>query len=417
MSAPTVTDPDLESVAWDLSPLLQGAGEDDAQATADRLLEESQVRADAFAERYAGKVGELDGPGLAEAMRELAELHDVVGRVGNYAMLWFSTDTADPRRGALLQRIQERGTQIETRLLFWDLEWAAVEDARADELLAHPDLEFARHHLRTARRYRPHLLSEPEERIHAEKSLTASSAWTRLFAEQASAIRVDLDEPEETPLELALARLHDADRSVRAHAAERITAALQPGLRTRAFVFNTLLADKMVDDRLRGYPHWLSARNLSNEASDESVQALVDAVVARYELPRRWYRLKAQMLGVERLADYDRMAAVTQDEERFGWNESVELVMDSYRTFSGELGDVAQEFFSSPYIDAPPRPGKRGGAFCAYTVPSAHPYLMLNHTGRRRDVLTLAHELGHGVHASLARPQGIFHQGTPLTLA
>ena len=417
MSAPAVTDPDLEGVAWDLAPLLEGAGEDQAQDAADRVLEQAQERADAFAQRYAGKVGELDGAGLAEAMRELADLHDAVGRVGNYAMLWFSTDTADPRRGALLQRIQERGTQIETRLLFWELEWAAVDDARADTLLEHPELEFARHHLRQARRYRPHLLSEPEERIFAEKSLTANSAWARLFAEQASAIRVDLDESDDVPLELALARLHDADRPVRAHAAERITAALEPGLRTRGFVFNTLLADKMVDDRLRGYSHWLASRNLANEASDESVEALISAVVARYELPRRWYRLKAQLLGIDRIADYDRMAAVTEDEERFGWTESVDLVMDSYRSFSPELGDVAQEFFAAPYIDAPPRPGKRGGAFCAYTVPSAHPYLMLNHTGRRRDVLTLAHELGHGVHASLARPQGIFHQGTPLTLA
>jgi oligoendopeptidase F len=418
MSAPTTADPDLEAVNWDLSPLLDGAGEEEAQAAAERVLDEVVERADAFAGRHAGRVAELDGAGLVEAMRELADLHDRVGRVANYAALWFSTDTADPRRGALLQRIQERGTRIETTLLFWDLEWAALDDARAEELLAADGLEFARHHLRQARRYRPHLLSEPEEKIHAEKALTSSSAWTRLFAEQASAIRVELDdEPEPVPLELALARLHDGEREVRRHAAERVTDALQPGLRTRAFVFNTLLADKMVDDRLRGYPHWLAARNLSNEASDESVQALIDAVVARYELPRRWYRLKARLLGVDRLADYDRMAAVTADEERFAWKESVGLVLDSYASFSEELGAAGEAFFSAPYIDAPPRPGKRGGAFCAYTVPSAHPYLMLNHTGRRRDVLTLAHELGHGVHASLARPQGIFHQSTPLTLA
>jgi oligoendopeptidase F len=424
MSAPASEDPRLESVHWDLSRLLDGAGEDEAQASAERALDEVQTRAQAFAERHSGNVAGLDGPGLVEAMRELAELHEIVGRVGHYAMLWFSTDTADPRRGALLQRIQERGTQIETALLFWDLEWAALEDARADELLAADGLGFARHHLRQARRYRPYLLSEPEEKILAEKSLTANSAWTRLFAEQSSAIEVDLgrahaeggsDEP--VPLELALARLHDADREVRRDAAERVTAALEPGLRTRAYIFNTLAADKMVDDRLRTYPHWLAARNLANEASDESVQALIDAVVARYELPRRWYRLKARLLGIERLADYDRMAAVTSEDEHFGWDESVKLVMDSYRTFSRELGEVADTFFSEPYIDAPPTPGKRGGAFCAYTVPSAHPYLMLNHTGRRRDVLTLAHELGHGVHASLARPQGVFHQSTPLTLA
>jgi oligoendopeptidase F len=418
MTAPVAEDPDLEAVNWDLSPLLEGAEESDAQAAAERVLDDVQARAEAFGRRHAGRVGELDGPGLVDAMAELADLQDRLGRVGNYAMLWFSTDTADPPRGALLQRIQERGTRIETTLLFWDLEWAALDDERAEELLAADGLDFARHHLRQARRYRPHLLSEPEEKIHAEKSLTAHSAWTRLFAEQASAIRVDLDEGEEpATLELALSRLHDAEREVRRHAAERISAALEPGLRTRAFVFNTLLADKMVDDRLRNYPHWLASRNLANEASDESVEALIAAVVARYELPRRWYRLKARLLGIDRLADYDRMAAVTADDERFGWKESVDLVLDSYAAFSGELADAAVTFFSQDYVDAPPRPGKRGGAFCAYTVPSAHPYLMLNHTGRRRDVLTLAHELGHGVHAALARPQGIFHQHTPLTLA
>ena len=414
MSAPETHDPGVEAVAWDLAPLLDGAGE----TAVDSMLDDAQRRADAFAERHAGGVAELDGPGLVAAMTELAELSEIAGRVGSYAMLHFSTDTADPARGALLARVQEKGTAIETRLIFFELEWAALDDARADELLEAEGLDFARHHLRSARRYRPHLLSEPEERILAEKGLTGSSAWGRLFAEQASAITVDLGEGEESvSLEIALSRLFSPEREVRRHTAERVTAALQPGLRTRAFIFNTLLSDKAVDDRLRHHDHWLQSRNLSNEASDESVQALVDAVRRRYELPRRWYRLKAGLLGIDRLADYDRMASVVPEDEPITWDQARDMVLDAYGSFSGDLGDLARRFFDEGWIDAPVRPGKRGGAFCAYTVPSVHPYVMLNWTARRRDALTLAHELGHGVHAALGATQGVFHQSTPLTLA
>jgi oligoendopeptidase F len=418
MSAPDVTDPQLDSVAWDLSHLLNGAGAEDRAAAVDAMLDEAQRKADAFAEAYAGKVAELDGPALVTAMHELGDLQDLVGRAGSYVVLSFSENTADPERGALLQRMQEKTTAIETRLLFFELEWAALDDDRAEELLATDGLDFARHHLRTARRYRPHLLSEPEEKIFAEKALTGRSAWTRLFEEQASAITVDLGEGgDPVSLEVALSRLFAPDREVRAQTAARVTDALQPGLRVRGYALNTLLADKMVEDRLRHYPHWLASRNLANEASDESVQALIDAVRARYEVPRRWYRLKARLLGLDRLADFDRMAAVTEADEYVEWSRARDMVQDSYSAFSGELGDVVRRFFDESWIDGPVRPNKRGGAFCAYTVPSVHPYVLLNYTHKRRDVLTLAHELGHGVHAALGARQGIFHMSTPLTMA
>jgi oligoendopeptidase F len=418
MSAPEATDPQLDAVAWDLSHLLDGAGQRDPAAAVDAMLDESQQRADAFAGAYAGRIADLDGPALVKAMHELAELQDLLGRAASYAMLSFSENTADPARGAMLQRMQEKATGIETRLLFFELEWAALPDERADELLATDGIEFARHHLHTARRYRPHLLSEPEEKILAEKGLTGRTAWTRLFEEQASSITVDLDEgAEPVSLEIALSRLFAPDRDVRKHAAERVTAALEPGLRVRGYVLNTLLADKSVEDRLRKYPHWLASRNLANEASDESVQALIDAVRSRYELPRRWYRLKARLLGLDRLADYDRMASITDVDERVDWPEARSMVQESYSAFSPELGSVVQRFFDESWIDGPVRPNKRGGAFCAYTVPSAHPYVLLNYTHKRRDVLTLAHELGHGVHAALGARQGIFHMSTPLTLA
>ena len=207
------------------------------------------------------------------------------------------------------------------------------------------------------------------------------------------------------------------DRDQRRAIAESVTEALEPGLRTRAYVFNTLLQDKAIKDRLRQYPNWLAARNLSNEASDESVQALVDAVKSRYGLARRWYETKARLLGLDRLADYDRMAAVSEDDEKIPWEQGQALVLDSFESFSDRAGDIARRFFDERWIDAPPTQVKRGGAFSASTVPSVHPYVMLNYTDRRRDVLTLAHELGHGLHQTLAREQGVFHQDTPLTVA
>jgi oligoendopeptidase F len=405
-------DPELQRTAWDLEPLVDGEGQEGVES---RLVD-ALTRAEAFAARYAGKLEGLDSAGLTQAMGELATVSELIGRAGYYAALRFSTDTADPANGALLQKVQERETQIQTTLLFFELEWAALSDGRAEELLAGEGLDFCRHYLRSARRYREHLLSEPEEKILTEKALTGAGAWTRLFEELTSAIEVELP-GEKVALDVALSRLALPDRELRRTTAEAVTAALAPGLRTRAFLFNTLLADKATDDRLRRYPSWLAARNLANEASDESVQALIEAVRARYEIPRRWYRLKAKLLGVERLADYDRMAPVTEDQVSFTFAQAREIVLDCYSSFSPELGAVAKRFFDERRIDAPVRPGKRGGAFCASAVPSVFPYVLLNYTSRRRDVLTLAHELGHGVHFALAARQGIFHQGTPLTLA
>jgi oligoendopeptidase F len=407
-----LADPELQRAEWDLGDLVDGEGQDGVE----RQLSEAIELAGKFATAYAGRVAELDATELAAAMRQLETIHDLVGRAASYASLRFSTDTADPPRGALLQRVQEAGTQIETKLLFFELEWAAVDDERADELVQADELGFCAHHLRSARRYRPHLLSEPEEKILAEKAISSSAAWGRLFGELTSTLNVPLD-GEEIKLEVALSRLQSPERDVRRAAAEGVSAALEPGIRTRSFIYNTLVHDKAVEDRLRGYPHWLASRNLSNEASDESVMALIEAVRRRYDIPQRWYALKARLLGVPRLADYDRAAPVIAEDVTFGFGEARELVLDTYASFSPVAGEVTRRFFDEHWIDAPVRPSKRGGAFCAYTVPSVHPYVMLNFTARRRDVLTMAHELGHGLHAALAQPQRVFHQSTPLTLA
>jgi oligoendopeptidase F len=407
-----LADPELLSAEWDLDPLVGG----DGASGVEEMLTEAIRRAGAFSERYSGQVATLDGAALEEAMRELAEVEDLVGRAGSYASLRFATDTADPERGALLQRVQEGATELETKLLFFELEWAALDDERADELLGAPGLDFARHHLRSARRYRPHLLTEPEEKIIAEKAIASSASWSRLFGELLGALRVPL-EGEEMTLDMALSRLQSPDREERRTAAEAVSSALDPGVRTRAFIYNTLVYDKSVEDRLRHYPHWLASRNLANEASDESVMALIEAVRGRFDIPQRWYSLKARLLGIDRLRDYDRAAPLASEDVTISYGEAREMVLETYDAFSSAAGEVVRRFFEEQWIDAPPRPHKRGGAFCSYTVPSVHPYVLLNFTARRRDALTMAHELGHGLHAALAQPQGVFHQATPLTLA
>lgn len=398
-------------VAWDLETLLQVENGGDVES----LMQLANSLADDLAAKR-GQVSSFTSADLGAFMTTLAALHDAIGRAGSYVGLRFAVDTADAEVAAAMQKVEEQSVAISTKLLFFELEWAQFSDEAVDDLLADDALAWCAHHLRSIRRYRDHLLTEPEERILAEKSVTGASAWARLFSEQTSAIVVALPEGE-TKLEMALSLLGDPNREVRKTAAGAITTALTPGLRTRAFIYNTLMADKATDDRLRSYPTWITSRNLSNEATDESVQALVDSVQARYDIPQAWYRLKARILGVDRIADYDRMASVAESETHIGWGEARRLVLDAYDSFSPEMAEIAERFFAENWIDAPVRDAKRPGAFCAYTVPSHHPYLMLNWTGRRRDVLTLAHEMGHGLHAYLSREQGIFHQSTPLTLA
>jgi len=415
MSASDIDTADLTAadVAWDIDSILP-----DGSSPADLF-----DQADAFADGLTslrGRVGELDAAELAEAMHTMAELHDVMSRAAHHAMLAFSTATDDPARGAAMAAAQERSTAIGTKLIFFDLEWAAADDHHAAAVLADPRLDFCRHHLDNLRLSRPYLLSEAEETILAEKSQTGSAAWTRLFDELTSAITIDL--PDElggsgVPLMQGFAMMQHPDRSVRQQLASAVTAGLEPGLRTRAYLFNTLLHDKAIDDRLRGFPSWVSSRNLSNEASDESVQALVDAVVDNYSIAQRWYTLKAQVLGLDKLADYDRMASVASADRDIGWAEGTQIVRDAYASFSPELAGIVGRFIDESWIDAPVRPGKRGGAFAAGVSPKHHPYVLLNWTSKSRDVATLAHELGHGVHFYLAREQGVFHQNTPLTLA
>ena len=401
-----------EEVVWDLSDLYSGG--DDPRIEQD--VEQTETAAASFRERYYGQVAELSAADLRAAIEERERIESIFTRAIYYAHLWFSTDMNDSPRGALVARLTEKGAAVDTQLLFFGLELAALEDEQADALLASGELESWRHWLRSVRKFRPYVLTEPEEKILTEKSVSGFAAWDRLYDELLGAIKVDLD-GDEIGFEEAMAKLYSPDRELRRRASEAVTESLAPGLRTRTFVFNTIAVDKSIDDRLRGYATWISARNLSNDTTDDAVEALIDAVVGRYDVVQRYYTLKAKLLGLDKLAFYDRMAPLAEDTTQVEWGDARQLILDAFADFSTETGDIAERFFRESWIDAPPRDGKRSGAFCATNVPQVHPYVFLNYTGDRRSVLTLAHELGHGLHGYLAQPLGLFNASCPLTTA
>src|SRR5215468_5521594 len=403
-------------VRWDLSQLY--AGPDDPQIEKD--LAGALAAATAFAERYRGRVASLGAPELARAVDEIEALQEPVARAGAFAGLLFAADTQTPRHGALLQHVQERGTDVRTALLFFELEWLAADAERVDALLRDPRLAKRRHFLAGLRRYRDHVLSEPEERVLAETHNTGSAAWSRLFDQIVADLQFEVSiggEVRQLSEEETLALLYDPDRGTRRAAAAGLSAGLRANARVLGFIFNILVQDKAADDRRRRYPHPMAERHLANEAQRESVDALLDACVGRYDLVARYYRLKAQLLGLPELADYDRYAPLGGAEGERSFAEARRIVTSAYRDFSPRMAEIAERFFDEHWIDAELRRGKRGGAFSASTVPAVHPYVLLNYTGNLRDVMTVAHELGHGVHQTLASVQGLFEQDTPLTTA
>jgi oligoendopeptidase F len=370
----------------------------------------------AFSEAHRSQIGVYDAAQLRAALDELERVNVAMTAALEYAVLCFEADTDPSEHGALLTELEEVSAQVETLTTFFDLEWIAIDDLRAEQLLVAPELEHYEHLLRQLRRTKPHRLTEPEERILTEKAVSGVDAWGRLLDEQLSAIAVELD-GDRLDLEQALTLLSSSNRDQRRRAAEAVSSGLQGAIRTRAQILNVLLADHALDDRLRHYPHWLAELNMDNEVSDKSVQALVQAVVSRYDIPQRWARIKARVLGLERLRDYDRLAPVGRAPDQFEWGEAEQLVIGVYSDFSPELGRSAKRFFDERWIDAEIRPGKVPGAYCATTVPAVNPYVLLNFAGRLDDVLTLAHELGHGLHFLLAAPRGLVQMHPPVTVA
>lgn len=404
-----------ENVVWDLSVFYGGRDDPAIQRNMDTL----SADVDAFAQQYRGRIADLSAVELAEAMRTLESLYDRRGRIGSFASLMYSTNTTDPAYGQLVQRVTEFGAALSQKMVFFELEWNKVAAETVKALLADPALVKYRHYLEAERRYQPYQLTEPEEQILMDKSVTGSSAWGRFFTQLTSALTVDYD-GEKLTLSQVLPKMHDSNREVRRKANAAITGALQSRSMELTYVFNVLVADKASDDRRRGYATWVSSRNLDNKAPDAVVDALVQAVTSNYEIVARHYRLKRVLLGLDELTEYDRYAPLPlKTGDRFyTWDEAKAIVLTAFQAFSPQVAEIATRFFDENWIHAPVTPGKRGGAFCSGTVPSAHPFVFVNFTGTANDVMTLAHELGHGIHFYLAtQAQGILGMHTPLTTA
>lgn len=397
----------VEDVRWDVSDIVADQG------GLDSVVAKAEQLADDLAS-YEGKIAELSAQDFLELMQKYGELHDALGRAGNYTGLLFSVNTQDEEIAASMQKVEELSADIAARLTFIEVEFNELSDDKAQEIINHPDAEFCSYYLEQLRRARPFQLSVKEESVMTQLSVTGESAWTRLFEDLSSVMMVKVGD-EEVPLDSALALLHSPNREEREKVRDAVTIALQDGLKTRSYIYNTLIADHALEDKLRGYPTWISARNMENDASDESVEALVQACISRYDVPQKWYKLKAKLLGIEKLEDYDRYAPLSSLESEIGYDEACEIVRDAYNSFSPKMTNIFDLFMSNKWIDAPVSQGKRSGAFCAYTVASHHPFVLLNWTNNRNDVLTLAHELGHACHAYLAKDQGVFHQDTGLT--
>ena len=399
---------------WDLSDLYPGM---DSPAV-EQDFRTAERAAMAFKERYEGRLAELTGSELAEALTTYQQAEEIQGRLVSFAQLMFSGDGTDAKLGQFYQSVTERVTTLSSHLIFFTLELNRLDEAALETKLQDPALARWRPWLQDLRVFRPHQLSDEVEKLLHEKEVTGRSAWSRLFDETVAGMRVEYRD-EKLTVSAALNKLSDHDRSVREDAARAIGVSFGANIKLFSLITNTLAKEKEITDGWRRYPRSASYRNRSNMVEDEVVDALASAVTSNYgRLSHRYYALKAKWLGLEKLQHWDRNAPLPGDRDSsISWNQARDTVLAAYGSFSPELARIGQDFFDKPWIDAKLRPGKSGGAFAHPTVPSAHPYLLVNFHGKTRDVMTLAHELGHGVHQVLAGRQGYLMAGTPLTLA
>ncbi len=399
---------------WDLKDLYPGRDSAELKAA----LTDSETGSKQFRSRYEGKLASLSGADLAGAIRGYEKLQETLGRIMSYAYLDYCTDMTDAETGRFFQNMQEKVNGISTELLFFTLELNRLEDADIEKKLKDADLAHYGPWLRDTRAFRPYQLSDEVEKLLHEKSVAGRSAWTRLFDETMAELRFPIGGKELSNAE-ALHLLSEPDPAMRKEAAKSLGKVFGENARIFALITNTLAKDKEIEDRWRGFKRPISSRNLSNYVEDEVVDALIAAVRASYpNLSHRYYKLKAKWFGVDAMPYWDRNAPLPDESERsFTWPEAQDTVLKAYAAFSPDMAAVGKRFFDHRWIDAPVKASKAPGAFAHPTVPSVHPYLLLNYLGKPRDVMTLAHELGHGVHQVLAGPQGALMSDTPLTLA
>ena len=411
----TTSDSDIGALPeWDLDDLYPGS--DSAELTRD--LADAEAAAAAFETRYAGKLADLGGDGLGAAIAAFEVIEETLGRVMSYASLTHAGAMDDPEAGRFYQTMQERVTDISARVLFFTLELNDIGDEALAKAMTAPAAAHYLPWVRDQRAFRPYQLSQELERLLHEKAVAGQAAWMRLFEQTMDGLRFPLDGRELTNAEI-LHLLADHDGAVRAGAAKALAQVLGANTRTFALIFNTLIKDKSIEDDWRGFARPISSRNLSNQVEDAVVDALIGAVKqACPRLSHRYYAIKAGWFGADSIPYWDRNAPLPDEDDRvIPWDEARATVLDAYGAFSPEMAELGGRFFDNGWIDAAVRPGKSPGAFSHPTVPAAHPYILLNYQGSTRDVMTLAHELGHGVHQLLAAGQGALMADTPLTLA
>ncbi|MBI3001247.1 MAG: M3 family oligoendopeptidase [Deltaproteobacteria bacterium] len=408
-----------EGIRWDLSDLFASHEDPRIEAT----LQDCRNRAEAFASRFRGAIYRPQGPApesLLEGLRELEGIEDTLSRVSTYAGLLYAADSLRAEFQDLEQRVEQRATEVRNLLLFFELEWLDLDDSVAVRLIHHPTLKNYSHYLKNLRRFRPHKLSEPEEKIVNEKDNTGRNAFGRLFSEITAALTFALDrdgKPAELTLSEILALMHHPDRQLRQRAWESLFEGLSHHEHALGFIYDTMIQDHLTMDRLRHYPNPMMERHLGNEIDGEAVARMMEVTEANYRIGHDYFRLKARLLGLPRLALYDQYAPVGKEFTPFSLSRAQEVILEAFGAFSPVFRSIAAEFFAKHWIDAEVRKGKRGGAFCASPSPQLHPYILCNYTDTMRDVMTVAHELGHGLHGCLSREQSFLNYDTPLTTA
>lgn len=414
-----------ELPSWDLSDLYKSI--DDPKINED--LKWSLEKALAFKSDYQGKLATLAPEKLLAALQEVEQINEVSDRSLCYAYLQHASDSSKAEHGALISRLQEVCTEIHEHFTFFSLEWNDLPDELANKFINNQILGKYKHYLTAIRKFKPYQLTEKEEILLQKTSLTNRPAWMRLFDETIARLKFKVQLPKdgkyeekEMSEEEVLSLLYSPDRETRKQAAISLTEGLKTQAPLLTYLFNVLVQEHYIKDKLRGYPHPMKSRNLSNEITDESVEALMKATESQVHLVARFYKLKAKLLGLDEMLDYDRYAPLPAKEENKGrtewtWPQARDFVTKSYEKFSPEFAGIVNEFFEKNWIDAALRTGKRGGAFSASTIPSVHPYILVNFTGTSRDLSTLAHELGHGIHQYLSRGVGYLQSDTPLTTA
>ncbi len=401
-----------EQVKWNLADLYPAIGSGEFLADFNRIATDART----FAQTWRGTLASLPDDQFLLMLQHLEHIYSTAGRLSSRVYLEWTTNSNDEYLIAWLQRVEEQLVAVRQQLVFVPIEIRTMPDDAFARLVASPLLVQYRHWLEFNRSFAPHTLSEAEERLEAEMDIVGVNAWVKLFDQVHARQRYAIG-GERVPLQHVLQSLQDPDRSKRREAARALSDGLSELSPLLSYVVNMVLTDAMMSDRRRHYPTWISHRNKANKISDHAVESLIAAVTDAYHLSARYYGLKRRILGLEDFYEWDRNAPIATDTSRIPWEQARSIVLDAFDAFDRRMSQIARQFFDHQWIDAAVRAGKQSGAYSAPTVPEVHPYIMLNYTGTVRDVATLAHELGHGVHQYLARRQGYFNAGTPLTIA